>query len=107
MIIWSYEGHETRYRSKPIRFESHVMQFAEELGILPGTAIVFHNTPPRGIKLTQLPGNPLSDIDLSTSQGLEEAKQRMRLEELTKPSKPRLNKPRTTKSKKNELGKTN
>lgn len=77
MVIWSFEGRETRYRSKPERFENHVIQFAETEKVPGGTAIVFHNGFRPGKFMTHVPGEPLTGIDLSSREGLEQAKKIM------------------------------
>lgn len=102
MVIWSFEGQETRYRSKNLKVDKDILKEAERIGIAPGTKILYHGRK-KGDYLTSTPLPPeptlsseLEEIDMTTFEGLEKAKEVAK--KYTKPKATR--KPRTKKTKK-------
>jgi hypothetical protein len=83
MIVYSYEGNPRKYKSTPFRLETSIARDMELYQIPPGTKIIYHKGDFEDNPWRETPGaikNPtlndaLKDVDMTTPEGLENARQ--------------------------------
>ena len=46
MIIWSFKGTDTKFRSTPARHQRDIFKMAQSCGVSPETEIIYHNGNP-------------------------------------------------------------